>query len=191
MKPWQVKGNFRVLARQHRKYLISQTFENRDDSKETIEWTLFMGEKKSSFIFALTKDLEVIAIKQFRFGSCKVEREVPGGNLIEGESAEEAAKREFEEETGFRPRKMLCLANNNALWIEPSCFYEGYNFPWLAIDCIKVSDQKLDQNESIDIAIVPLDQWVADITNGVISDCKTIAMTFLALSYLDLLKLKI
>lgn len=185
VKTWQVKGNFQVLATKHRKSLISQTFENKDNPEETIDWTLFWGEKKSSLIFALTKDLGVIAIKQYRFGSSRVEREIAGGNVEENENEEDAARRELEEETGFRAQKMVRLAKKDALWIEPSCFYQSYNFPWLAVDCVKVSDQKLDQSESINIEIIPLEQWVSYINEGKISDSKTIAMTFLALLYLD------
>ncbi|MEK7559865.1 MAG: NUDIX domain-containing protein [Patescibacteria group bacterium] len=191
MKIWRPKGNFEVLGKRHRKSLISQTFENADNPKETIDWTLFLGEKKSSLIFALTDDLEVILIKQYRFGSSRVEKELAGGNIEEGENAEEAARRELEEETGFRPQKMVRLAPKSALWIEPSCFYQGYNFPWLAVDCTKVSNQKLDQNESLDIELVPLRQWIDYINTGVISDSKTIAMTCLSLLHLDLLKLQI
>lgn len=184
IKTWRAKGNFQILGRRHRKNLISQTFENKDNPEETIEWTLFMGENKSSFIFALTKDLEVIAIKQFRFGSGRVETEVAGGNLMEGEGAEEAAQREFEEETGFRPAKIVPFANNNPFWIEPSCFFEGYNFPFLALDCVRVGRQKLDQNESIDVEVIPLSAWLRYINEGIITDGKTIAMTLLALLYL-------
>lgn len=180
IKTWQPKGNFETLGKRHRKNLISQTFENTENPEETVDWTLFMGDKNSALIFALTKELGVIAIKQFRFGSFRIETEVVGGNVEEGESEEEAAKRELEEETGFRPQKMVRLMRNSVLWVDTATYYKGYSYPWLALDCIKVSNQKLDQNEDIDVEIIPLGKWIEMIKKGIVSDCKTIAMTYLA-----------
>lgn len=191
-KKWQAKGDFEILAKRHNKYLISQTFENLENPEETIDWTLFKGGKSSSIIFALTKDLNVLAIKQYRFGVSGEVTEVMGGNIEKEENGENAALRELEEETGFRPEKLMPLSNNSVLWIDPVSIYSGgHVFPWLAIGCVRVGQQKLDPNESIKLEIVSLDKWIFAINEGVIKDCKTIAMTFLALSHLGLLKLQI
>lgn len=192
IKTWRAKGDFEVLAKRHNKYLISQTFENTKNPQETTDWTLFKGGKSSSIIFALTKDLNVLAIKQYRFGVFGEITEVMGGNIEKGENGESAALRELEEETGFRPEKLIPLSNNSVIWIDPASIHWSSNvFPWLATGCVKVGDQKLDAAESIGFEIIPLDKWIFAIDSGAIKDCKTIAITFLALSHLGLLKLNI
>lgn len=52
-------------------------------------------------VIALTDDDEVVMVRQYRHGTDSVTLEIPGGNVDEGESFLEAAKRELAEETGF------------------------------------------------------------------------------------------
>jgi 8-oxo-dGTP pyrophosphatase MutT (NUDIX family) len=52
-----------------------------------------------------TPDGKIVLIKQFRFGTDRIELEIPGGCIDPNEAPNDAAKRELEEETGFRAKK--------------------------------------------------------------------------------------
>lgn len=53
-------------------------------------------------VIALTPENEVVLVRQYRFGTQRVELEIPGGLTEPGETPEQAARRELEEETGYR-----------------------------------------------------------------------------------------
>jgi ADP-ribose pyrophosphatase len=53
-------------------------------------------------ILALTPDKEVIMVGQYRYAVEEYSWEIPAGNRDAGESVEDCARRELEEETGYR-----------------------------------------------------------------------------------------
>src|SRR5678816_446041 len=70
-------------------------------------------------IFALTKDQEVVLIKQYRHGVQEAILELPGGSVDDGETPLEAAKRELMEETGYAGEAFIetaCGSPNPAIY---------------------------------------------------------------------------
>ncbi len=55
-------------------------------------------------IIGINSENKILLIKQFRFGTDRIELEIPGGiiEIESGEKPEEAASRELEEETGYQ-----------------------------------------------------------------------------------------
>jgi ADP-ribose pyrophosphatase len=60
--------------------------------QEYPEWVNALG---------LTTDGKVVMVKQYRHGLEEISIELPGGVAEDGETMEEAVKREFKEETGY------------------------------------------------------------------------------------------
>ena len=60
-------------------------------------------------IFAVTREQEVVLIRQYRHGVQQAILELPGGSVDEGESPAEAAKRELMEETGYAADTLIEL----------------------------------------------------------------------------------
>lgn len=138
-------------------------------NKETVTWT-FTGKKEAVAIISNIED-KVILVKQYRPAIGKELIEIPAGMVELGEDIELAAKREFEEETGYRANK-----------VEKICSYYGsaginagqYHL-FYASNLIKTK-QKLDMNEFIEVLEIPL----KNINIFEMEDAKTIiALNFL------------
>ncbi|RZD48872.1 MAG: NUDIX hydrolase [Thaumarchaeota archaeon] len=125
-------------------------------------------QNNAAAILALDKD-QIIMIKQFRYPHKEV-LEIPAGIINKNETSEECANREFLEETGYIAKKLTHLIRYYP--------FLGYNLQY--IDCFlatnikKISEQKLDDEESITIEKIPLEKLIRMIKNKKIIDSKTI-----------------
>ena len=133
-------------------------------------------------IFALTKEQEVVLVRQYRHGAQKVILELPGGAMeTEDESPLQAARRELLEETGYTSDTFIQI---------------GYVFPnpanqtnliysFLALDAYQVGNQQLDETEDIELVLRPLDEVIAMAKNGELLQSMQVSAVFFALAYFD------
>lgn len=132
-------------------------------------------------ILAITKNQEVVLIRQYRHGVQEVLWEIPGGVVEDGEDPTEGVRRELLEETGYTAAQFIQVAK---VYPNPA-FQTNTMYCFLALDAEKVTGQSLDDGEDIDVQLVPVDQLVPMIKNGEFPHALQVAAVFHALVYLD------
>jgi ADP-ribose pyrophosphatase len=125
-----------------------------------------------------TKDKKVILAKQFRPGPGKVFNELPSGGIEKKESLEEAIQRELLEETGYIG-KIEYVGKSYA---------DGYSnmihHCFVAIDCEKVAEQKLDEGEFVEVVLLSLKEFRELLRSGDMTDIQS---GYMGLDFLGLL----
>ncbi|MGV3243992.1 NUDIX domain-containing protein [Staphylococcus sp. 11261D007BR] len=130
-------------------------------------------------VCALTPDNEVILVRQYRKPMDEVLLEIPAGKLEPGEDRMSAAKRELEEETGYKTESLTLIG-------------EVYGSPGFADEKISIyfTDQlsegkvQLDDDEFVEKTLYSLSDVEQAMANQEINDAKTfIALQYLLLNY--------
>lgn len=112
---------------------------------------------------------EVLLLDQFRYATGGMLLEIPAGKMEPGENPEECARRELEEETGYRAGSLRHLAS---FFTTPGFCTEKIHL-FLALDLTRGS-QNLDRDEFLEVTPVPLVKALEMVDRGEISDAKTI-----------------
>ena len=132
-------------------------------------------------VLALTKNNQVVLVRQYRHGVEDVLWEFPGGVVEDGENPLEGAKRELLEETGY-------IAST---WFEIGKIYPNPAFQtntlycFLAMDAELVSQQNLDAGEDIEVDLMPLDELIEMAKRGEFRHALMVAVLFSVLSYMN------
>ena len=148
-------------------------------------YTAFVMEFDSwANIFALTKNNEVVLVKQYRHGVQEILLELPGGVVNEGEDPLEGAKRELVEETGYSVGEIIevgCLYPNPAI-------QQNTLYCYLATDVELTHSQHLDESEEIEVCLVPLDELPGMVQRGEFKHALHVAILFQVLAHLGRIK---
>lgn len=123
----------------------------------------------SAAIVALFADDTVALIRQYRHPAVKYLLEVPAGSRDEEETPEECAARELEEELGLVAERLEKLAE---FFVSPG-FCTEKMWVYLATG-LRQTQQRLEDDETLEIVRLPLDRALDMIFTGEIEDAKTI-----------------
>ncbi len=114
-------------------------------------------------IIPITKDKEVVLVRQYRHGSESFTLETPGGTLEpEDISPQERAIIELKEETGYSIKRVEHLGTvhaNPAMQSMRMHFFVGY-------DAEVVQEQELDPGEDITVIKRPLEEVLTSLGKG-------------------------
>ncbi len=122
-------------------------------------------------VAALTEKNEVFLVSQFRYPNSGVLTEVPAGKLEKGEKPLEAIKRELKEEVGAEASNYYFLGEFN-----PTPAYCSEIIYLYAATGLSFGDQKLDEDEFLNVEKMPLEDAVKKVLSGEITDGKTQAL---------------
>ena len=126
-------------------------------------------------------DGNIVILKQFRYPFRRVLTEIPAGKLDSKEEPHlEAALRELKEETGYTAGKMIYLGE-----FLPTCAYSDEVIHMYLATELSKGEQKLDEDEFVDVEKMPLADAVKEIMNGNITDGKTQTAILKAYIYLN------
>ena len=112
---------------------------------------------------------EVLLIRQYRHATGKELLEIPAGTLNRGENPRDCAFRELEEETGYRAGKMI----ERARFYTTPGFTTEFMHLYEASGLVK-TQTNFDEDEAIELDIVPSMQALQMIDDGRIEDAKSI-----------------
>lgn len=135
-------------------------------------------------VIPILEDGRMLLVRQFRKPLERIMLEIPAGKIEkdEGRHPDETAKRELEEETGFRAHSWQKLAE---MALSPGFANEVLHI-YLAEDLVKVENPlPQDEDEVIELVAMTLAELKAAVKSGAIYDAKTIyAVTYYELQLL-------
>lgn len=120
-------------------------------------------------VVPVTDDGNVIVERQFRYPLHEVITEIPAGKLDSAaEDRLSAAQRELREETGYTADNWQELGD-----FHPTPAYCDENITLYLATGLHLGQRELDEDEFLNVVAVPLEELVADIMAGRITDGKT------------------
>ncbi len=131
--------------------------------------------KPSVVIVPIDAEGNVLLVRQFRYPAGETLLEAPAGGVEDGESPDNCAQRELQEETGHMSRDLRILGG---FWTTPG-FCTEFMYAYLARDLVP-SKGKPDPDENIFVDRIPLSRVPQLIRLGEIQDAKTIAALLMA-----------
>jgi ADP-ribose pyrophosphatase len=119
-------------------------------------------------IVALLDDGRVLLERQYRYPIAKACIEIPAGKLDPNEATLFCAQRELEEETGYTAKKWSYIRR-----IHPVISYSTEFIDIYFAEDLVPGKSKLDDEEFLDVFAAPLEQLIAWVEEGEITDVKT------------------
>lgn len=112
---------------------------------------------------------EVLLLRQYRYATGAWLLEIPAGKLDPGESAEDCARRELVEETGWAAGEIEPLGE---VWPSPGILAERISL--FAARGLTPAAQDLEAGELLTVERLPLEEAIARAAAGEIDDAKTV-----------------
>ena len=119
-------------------------------------------------VVALNENNEVYFVRQFRYPHGKVLLEIPAGKLEWGEDHFACGKRELLEETGCTADEFTYLGS-----LLPTPAYDTEVIHMYMAKGLHKSSQHLDEDEFLEVSLIPLAKAVEMVMNNEIEDAKT------------------
>jgi ADP-ribose pyrophosphatase len=120
-------------------------------------------------VIALTGRGDLLMVRQYRHPTGEILLEIPAGKRDQGEDPLTCARRELEEETGYRARQWKPLFS----YFTTPGFSDELIYILMATD-LERGDAHTDEEEFIEVVTVPVPEALRMVHRGEIRDAKTI-----------------
>ncbi len=131
----------------------------------------FIGHKGTAAVIPVRDDGKILMVRQYRNAVDRFTLEIPAGGK---DGAEElpynCAKRELEEETGYKTDKLEHLID-----IYTTVAFCNEKISIYVAEHLIPSKQHLDEDEFIDVEAVSVEELTSKILDGTIMDAKTVS----------------
>jgi ADP-ribose pyrophosphatase len=157
-----------------RSSVVADLLEFADGSRH--EWVYFKGREGPGAVAvaAFTKEKKMILTKQYRHPFGTLMEDLPAGGMSEGETPEQAALRELEEETGYTAERLE--------WIGRFTWAPGAMGPG-TVEIFFTKDLKpkgnFDPNEIADVELIDFQTVLGDVLKGKYIDSALVIATLL------------
>jgi 8-oxo-dGTP pyrophosphatase MutT (NUDIX family) len=177
LRPWTIRESV---------YRIDEPFLRvRSDRVELPDGAIidsyFVRESRGfAVVAAVTPELRVVLVRQYKHGVRAVTVELPAGTLDPGEDPESCAIRELAEETGYAgdPPRLL-----RSLFTDPTGS-DGIFHVYLVENATQRFAQSLDPTESIVVETATIPEFAAMVRDGTIASGSQVAACYIALDAL-------
>ena len=172
MKPWQRVDDGTAVQKVGFRTIVSKRFRMNNGKEMQADISGAEGSEASGVI-ALTSDNKVIIAKQFRCGPEKNMFEMPGGLVDPGETPEQAARRELQEEVGCEAGTMEYLGKvyGNA-WDNAAHHY------FLARNCKFNGAHNPEEFEEIEVSTIPIAEFIKNAKEGLMTDAQGVLLAY-------------
>lgn len=130
----------------------------------------------------LTEDEEIILVEQYRHPGNDFYLEIPAGKVEEGESYEEAIRREIREETGYGSEQELIHLGE--FMVNPAT-QTNKVITFLMLGAKRIHEQDLDEAEVLEVKALPFDNMREMILKKEITQLFTVTAYHLAKSVIS------
>lgn len=120
-------------------------------------------------VLALNTDDRILFVRQFRPGMGRTSLELPGGRRRPDEAPEDAASREMEAETGYRPKGLKLLGR-----FYPAPGYSTEECFCFATQRMGPGKMQFDESEEMSVEFMAYSDAVEAVRTGEIVDARTI-----------------
>lgn len=111
--------------------------------------------KHAANIVAITPDKQVVFVKEYKYGAEEYIWQLPGGKIDDGESPADAARREIEEETGYKVTDLAFLGQ----WYVDAAWRPDVTYLYAALIESK-GEHKREGTELMDVELIDWDEAV-------------------------------
>jgi 8-oxo-dGTP pyrophosphatase MutT (NUDIX family) len=178
---WRVRSSSYVVDSPHMRLRVDEV----ELPDGTIVPNYYVREARGfATIFALTRDQQVVLVRQYRYGSDSIHLELPAGMLADDEDPHDCALRELAEETGYVVERCELVAQ----YVHEPVRSMARAYVYIGLGAAKTREAKLDPTEHLQVELASLPRFRAMLQDGTIDAGGSIAAGYRCLDYLHRLE---